>query len=77
MQQVTSYIGVDVSKDHLDIAFPGVRPWRTRNDATGIAMLARKATRLEQPQRVCEATGGYTRALVQGMAQAAIPLAGC
>ena len=74
MQEARSYIGVDVSKDHLDVAFPGARPWRTKNDATGIAALARRAARLERPQLVCEATGGYTRKLVQGMAQATIPL---
>ena len=74
MEQARSYVGVDGSKDHLDVAFPGAKAWRTRNDAAGIAALARRAARLERPQLVCEATGSYTRKLVAGMAQAAIPL---
>lgn len=75
MQQLTNYVGVDVSKHHLDVAFPGVRQiWRTKNDATGIAALAGRIARLDRPQLVCEATGGYTRALVRGMAASTIAI---
>lgn len=69
MQNTTQYVGVDVSKHHLDVAFPGARQvWRTKNDAAGIAALAGRIDRLDRPQLVCEATGGYTRALARGMA---------
>lgn len=75
MLETRTYIGVDVSKDHLDIAFPGTsKVWRTANDAAGIAALARRAQRLIAPQLVCEATGRYTRPLMRGMAERGVPI---
>lgn len=74
MQQ-PSHIGVDVSKHHLDVAFPGtLKVWRTPNDAGGIAALVRRVRRLDRPYVVCEATGGYTRRLSVGLAAEAIAL---
>ncbi|SEK07602.1 transposase [Sphingobium sp. AP50] len=64
-----TYIGVDVSKDHLDIAFPGcARVWRTQNAPEGLKALARKLAGFDAPQLVCEATGRYTRRLQRDMA---------
>lgn len=75
MEQPCSYVGVDVSKHHLDVAFPdGRRVWRTRNDAGGIAALMRKVRGLERPRVVCEATGGYTRLLSTQLAASGIAL---
>ncbi len=79
MQQSISYVGVDVSKHHLDIAVPGHalgtrQVWRTKNDAGGIKAPARRMAVLDRPQFVCEATGGGTRALVQGMAAVTTPM---
>lgn len=72
MQQ-PDYIGVDVSKHHLDVAFPGTpKVWRTANDTSGIAALVRRVRRLDHPQVVCEATGGYTRRLAGDLAGQAI-----
>jgi transposase len=69
------YVGIDVSKHHLDVAFPGVpQVWRTPNDATGIAALVRRVSRLNSPHVVCEATGGYTRRLTGDLAAATVPL---
>jgi len=74
MQQ-PSHVGVDVSKHHLDVAFPGVsKVWRTPNDASGIAALIRRVQRLDSPHVVCEATGGYTRRLTSDLAAEAVPL---
>jgi hypothetical protein len=74
MQQ-SSYVGIDVSKHHLDVAFPGVpKVWRTPNDASGIAALVRRVRRLGNPHVVCEATGGYTRRLTVDLAVEAITL---
>lgn len=65
-----TFIGVDVSKDHLDVAFAGsAKVWRTGNDPAGIAALGRKLAGLDAPQLVCEATGGYTRKLVHGLVE--------
>lgn len=64
------YVGVDVGKHYLDIAFPDAgKPWRISNDIKGIAAFSRRLRGLEHPHVVCEATGGYTRALVQGLAK--------
>lgn len=70
MQQRASYVGVDIAKHHLDVAFPEVtKVWRTSNDTKGIAAFSRRLQRLEHPHVVCEATGGYTRALTRGLAE--------
>jgi transposase len=73
MQQ-SNYVGVDVSKHHLDVAFPDApKVWRTPNDAGGIAALVRRMRRLGSPHVVCEATGGYTRQLTGDLAAGAVP----
>ncbi|HEY0327787.1 MAG TPA: transposase [Rhodopseudomonas sp.] len=70
MLDTRTFIGVDVSKDHLDVALPGSpRVWRTGNDKTGIAALGRKLAGLQTPHLVCEATGGYTRLLAHDLAR--------
>lgn len=69
MLATRTYVGVDVSKDHLDVAFPDrARVWRTGNDKAGLSALGRKLAELEAPQLVCEATGGYTRRLERDLA---------
>lgn len=74
MQQ-PSHVGIDVSKHHLDVAFPGVpKVWRTPNDASGIAALIRRVRRLDSPHVVREATGGYTRRLTGDLAAETVPL---
>ncbi len=48
MQQ-SSYVGIDVFKHHLDVAFlGGPKVWRTPNDASGIAALIRRAVAQEK-----------------------------
>ena len=74
MQQQPTYVGVDVSKAHLDVAFPGQKPWRTGNNAAGIAALKRRLANLESPHLVCEATGRLTRSLQQSLQANAIPM---
>jgi transposase len=75
MDQQVSYVGIDVAKYHLDVAFPDARQvWRTSNDGKGIAALTRRLRRWERPHAVCEATGGYTRALTTALAEQAVLL---
>ena len=75
MPQARSSVGVDVSRARLDVAFPDApRVWRTTNAPAGITALARRMSRLEAPQLVCEATGGDTRPLVRAMAANVVPL---
>ena len=65
---IPTFVGVDVAKDHLDVAFPSAKAWRTTNDPAGIALLGRRLARLDAPHLVCEATGGYTRRLTRALA---------
>jgi len=59
------YVGVDVSKHHLDLSIGSSKGhWRVRNDAGGMVELARRLSNLSQPHLVCEATGSYTRLLM-------------
>lgn len=71
----SSYIGIDVSKKHLDIALPGGIASRYDHTPEGLERLA-TAIRDSHPhvQVVCEATGGYERDLVRAMFAAAIPV---
>lgn len=73
MLTTPTFVGADVSKAHLDLAFPTeARIWRTTNDAAGIAVLQRRLGKLGCPHLVCEATGGYTRLLAAKLAERGI-----
>ena len=65
------FIGVDVAKTSLAIQFPD-QPWSTANNAQGHAALIAKLKAFSAVQVICEATGGYERALVHALHQAAI-----
>ncbi|HEX3521562.1 MAG TPA: transposase [Stellaceae bacterium] len=68
------FIGIDVSKAHLDVALDGKRPIpRHVNDAQGCAALARDlgGARLV----VVEATGGYELEIVRALQSAGVPVA--
>ena len=57
------YLGVDVSKDSLDAHFRS-QSFNLPNSAAGIARLLKLITKHVGPvQVICEATGGYERAL--------------
>ena len=72
---IYGYIGVDVSKHHLDVAFAGSpRPLRIANAEADIGALARRLARLPNPHLVCEATGSYTRLLSTELARRDIPI---
>lgn len=72
----TQYIGIDVSKVHLDIA---VRPtnecWQENNDTQGISNLVEKLTGLRPTLIVLEATGGYEMPGACALAAAKLPVA--
>jgi len=59
-----------VSKDHLDVAFPGAsHVWRIGNDKSGFQSLGRKLRHLDFPHLFCEATGSFTRLLASDLAR--------
>lgn len=60
MNLSVDYIGVDVSKQHLDLAMAGKRVFRVPNTAAGMDRLVGRLAGLSRPHLVCEATGSYT-----------------
>ena len=63
----SSYVGIDVSKDRLDVAMLGEeRVWQVNNTQEDIAQLVKGMEELQPELIVVEATGGYQRAAVEG-----------
>lgn len=69
------YVGIDVSKAHLDIALrPGDQAWQESNDLEGIARLAEKLANLRPALIVMEATGGYEMAAACSLGAGGLPV---
>ena len=70
-------VGIDVGKDHLDVAtLPTSETYRVPNDASGHAELIERLQALDDLDRiVVEATGGYERAAALALADAGLPVA--
>jgi transposase len=63
-----TYIGVDVSKDTLEVFIPGHKPSQYTNNKAGTGSLLKALQRLDGAVHVvCESTGGYERALAMTM----------
>lgn len=61
------YLGIDIAKDTLEVAGPGLR-LPVPNTAEGHAQLLAAARALRPPVHfICEATGGYERRLVASL----------
>jgi transposase len=72
----SSYVGIDVSKDRLDIAVLGEeRVWQEDNAQAGIARLVQQMVELQPELIVVEATGGYQRAAVEALFEAGVAVA--
>ena len=68
------YLGVDIAKSYLDAAV-GNEKRRFSNDAIGHRELIKWVKQLKAPvQVICESSGGYERALVQGLARARVKI---
>src|SRR5512140_2725911 len=64
----SSYVGIDVSKDRLDVAVLGEeRGWQVDNTQAGIAKLVQQLQELQPELTVVEATGGYQRSVVDAL----------
>ena len=76
MDTAPIFVGIDVSKAHLDSAIrPGNSPARDANDPAGIAALVARLTPLAPALVVVEATGGLELPLVAALQVAKIPVA--
>ncbi len=59
MEEKKSFVGIDISKDRLDIAVrPGGESWSVNNDNQGIEELVQRMKELQPERIVLEATGG-------------------
>jgi transposase len=71
-----SFVGIDVSKAHLDIALrPSGARWQVDNDEPDIALLVQKLEELQPSLIVLEATGGYETPAVAALASAGLAVA--
>jgi transposase len=73
MKQEKVYIGIDVAKGHLDVAWEQTC-WRVPNDAGGYRELLQRwaQTSGASIQVICEASGGYERGLLLALARGGI-----
>jgi len=70
------YVGIDVSKDRLDVAVLGEdRGWQVDNTPGGIAQLVKRVQEIRPELNVVEATGGYQRGVAQALFEAGLPVA--
>ena len=76
MEDSQVFVGIDVSKNCLDVASrPTGEIWQVPNDAGGIIDLAQRLTGMSPPLVVLEATGGLEWALTAELAAAGLPVA--
>ncbi|SRR5258706_217232 len=77
MAEITnpSNVGIDVSKDWLDIVvIPSGETWRTENIAEEIDVLVEKLEKLVPERIIIEATGGYERLVTSKLYLARLPV---
>ena len=70
-----AYVGIDVSKDTLEIKFSDQdSSFERRNTASGVKRLAAKLSKSDLNLSVLEATGGYERLLVKALLEHGVPV---
>jgi transposase len=69
------FVGIDVSKDHLDVALRPGAAFRVPNDPAGHASLVSRLAALDPALVVMEATGGLELAALAALAAAGLPAA--
>lgn len=76
MDQVSIYVGVDVSKAALDVALrPAGDKWEVAHTEQGVEDLVRRLQSSQPTLVVLEATGGLEVSLVAALAEAKLPVA--
>lgn len=69
------YVGVDVSKERLDVALrPSGECFSEANDERAVGRLVKRLKPLDCAQLVVEATGGYETVVVAGLWAAGVPV---
>ena len=76
MEGKGQFVGIDVAKDRLDVkVLPSGQAFVFKRDGEGIAALVDELRRLELEVVGVEATGGFEKVVVAGLASAACPVA--
>jgi transposase len=76
MNAMSSFVGIDVSKDRLDVAvLPSAEVWSATNDQQGAEELAAKLKKLSPELIVMEATGGLERLCAAVLASVGLQVA--
>jgi transposase len=71
MDEGKRYIGIDISKEYLDIAIGGTdRKWRAENNTGGIQRVIKRLKKESPLQVVFEATGGFELELWSALTEA-------
>jgi transposase len=69
------FVGIDVSKDHLDVHVrPDATAFRSPSDPAGLASVVARLLDVRPQLVVLEATGGYEAPLVAALAAAGLPV---
>jgi transposase len=75
-RRVTTCVGIDVSKDRLDVhALPSGKAFAVARDGKGLENLVERLSALDVSLIVLEATGGFETIVVAALAAAGLPLA--
>ncbi len=75
MDEILRFVGIDVSKDHLDVHVrPDDREQRFTYDNDGLTALVKMQTEMKPSLIVIEATGGYEQAVVAILAAQQLPV---
>jgi len=70
------YVGIDISKDHLDVCLmPGDQRLTLNNDAKGLDQLTERLSKEASPLIVMEATGGYDVPIAGALLSKGLPAA--
>ena len=76
MSQEPTYVGIDVSKERMDVAVrPTGRSWSVPYDEAGVDDLVAQLKDLKPAGVITESTGGLELALVAALAAATLPVA--
>ncbi|MET3415244.1 transposase, partial [Methylobacterium sp. 1030] len=74
-KQPTIFVGIDVSKDRLDVYFrPSDEAFHVPRDVKGFEALTRRFSNRPVALVVLEATGGFEASVAAALAAAGLPL---
>jgi transposase len=76
MEEQKVFVGIDVSKERLDVALrPHAEELSAANNRLGIAKIVRRLSKIQPDCIVVEASGGFEKELAYALAAAGLPVA--